>query len=180
MANVFNILNRLIFVLFSILLLSTLVLWVRSYWIVDEVSWLDSSSFRYGLATNSGRFELSKDKMFWGHSGHGLDYSTGAPSKATNVEWSCCGLAKSHFGNSFTVDIDVYSAPIAYFALFFALCMFLKIRAARCRRRGDQYERRCPGCGYDTRATPDRCPECGKLLQDDSLPARELRKNGSA
>jgi hypothetical protein len=45
-------------------------------------------------------------------------------------------------------------------ALFAALPLRSLLRAHRQRRRRNR--RRCAACGYDLRATPDRCPECGR------------------
>src|SRR5258706_11942277 len=45
--------------------------------------------------------------------------------------------------------------------------LFLSVGAAIARKRRRQIADHrlqsglCPGCGYDIRATPDRCPECG-------------------
>jgi hypothetical protein len=46
--------------------------------------------------------------------------------------------------------------------LLFAPFVLLAVRKAQ-RRRGQlrQSAGLCPGCGYDLRATPSRCPECG-------------------
>jgi hypothetical protein len=57
-----------------------------------------------------------------------------------------------------------YWVPTSLFALFSTLGLRRMHRNSRARVRGS-----CPACGYDLRATPDRCPECGQLQLTGSL-----------
>jgi hypothetical protein len=53
-----------------------------------------------------------------------------------------------------------------YWAMIGALGVPIAWRVVKVARRWQQYEQGlCPKCGYDLRATPDRCPECGSVFE---------------
>ena len=83
------------------------------------------------------------------------------------TEWLFIALAALPFGGfALTPDtrmrlpewaadaVAVYGAVVAAGCAAYALATYT--RPARRRRAG-----RCVGCGYDLRATPGKCPECG-------------------
>ena len=61
-------------------------------------------------------------------------------------------------GPTFT-PVMVFAAVIIFFAA--AICDSADHRRGKRRRRAIE-SGRCPRCGYDVRATPMRCPECGE------------------
>jgi hypothetical protein len=87
----------------------------------------------------------------------------------TLTQWNVLGLRyeairRSYSGASYTgpptfVCRDLY-VPL-WQLLLPALATPLVIAAHIARRRRGVRAGLCPSCGYDLRASPDRCPECG-------------------
>src|SRR5688572_9216250 len=71
-----------------------------------------------------------------------------------------------------------FGLPHWFLALLFAILPALHLRALiRSRRR--RRIGHCPRCGYDLRATPERCPECG-TTSDQRLQVTDQQPQASA
>ena len=67
-------------------------------------------------------------------------------------------------------------AAFSAVACFFAVIGVIDA-IARQRQTRAKLLRTCRGCGYDLRATPDACPECGAPIPDELRAAREAGKD---
>jgi hypothetical protein len=137
------------------------VMWVRSQWRSDAV-W---TSTRAGLTRPRAIFlsnGLAISAVHWVTPApiSMASYRSGLPLHGS-WDHSCLGVGwekKSSPIASWTMIAIPYAYLLALFSLLPAIRLFHWVR-----RRGLNRPGHCATCGYDLRATPDRCPECGTL-----------------
>jgi len=177
-----------------VLCVSTCALWVRSFFVGEKQS---MGGQRWVVAIHSCRgrvlFQLSDNhermpnslpaessgRMQWiplyplivepiegdvfsvGAAGFGMWYGRPLPAAAFNPS-APAGWAIRNWG---------LLVPYWFVVLFEGmLAMRVVKRAVRAHAaRGRRTNGLCPACGYDLRATPERCPECGRVSRRDAV-----------
>jgi hypothetical protein len=165
------------FCLLSALLLAGL--WVRSYWVGDVLrrSWYAAEGEYY--VRHSQYWLSAYGQLVWQRARTGRGGTLGewqlkldgpeVPLSHMRLE-PPARTEKPWFGFDYEAIDDLSGAPDQVWGhwliaipiwlpfLIFAAPAGWWLRGVLRRRRGAH---ECPSCGYDLRATPDRCPECG-------------------
>ena len=128
-------------------------LWARSYWASDGTTSED------GLDT----FIMHKGQIVWKHrSAEGADYIT-ATGRTNGFKLLGVGAVKTQTAGG--EHLWTFGIPLWFLTLITGIVPALRLPRFRNRRLTDwrRGQQRCESCGYDLRATPGRCPECGTL-----------------
>jgi hypothetical protein len=134
----------------TLISLALIVLWMVGFWRCLAVS-LSHDDRHWTVGVGEGVLMLCEGAPYPGNA-HGwrLNFGEHAPLPVTNANR---GFYFSHYGGW---DGWAAAAPMWIIVLIPPLAVALVTR--RRERFGH-----CTNCGYDLRATPDRCPECGAI-----------------
>jgi hypothetical protein len=163
--------------------------WIRSYWRHDEIPFLAKPQATYFFGDWRGRVELTRQYVSpavpsgWGTttSNYGAvgTFRQGGGSGGASCDPHLVAPGAFYFAHTIDLGnttisffrlapvqiskgIEVWAVPFWLIALLLAgypiVVASRKLYAARRSNHG-----LCHSCGYDLRATPDRCPECGTI-----------------
>ena len=166
-----------------LLCLATAVLWVRSYWVEDQFfanrrEASESARIYHWLHYQSFAASFDGKLAVWFCWSERPESGPRPPWEVhfthTNESWTefAAGAAQFKYVNydGYASDFRIWVVRdwslVAAFAVLPAIVALRQVRAVRRRRRRARLGL-CPACGYDLRASPDRCPECGRA--DDKV-----------
>ena len=169
-----------------VLCMATAVLWVRSYFVADYIE--VRKDWKFSAWSDVGTFRLSSSSIvveMVNGQGAAIDSFGGPYSQRWDVAGRHApkstrrGLGLTTFGAgpwksiiSGRLNISVgargYDLEFPHWVLVVALSIAPAIRVRKRRMVRRAVGEYCSACGYDLRATPDRCPECGTLVSKKS------------
>jgi hypothetical protein len=163
-----RLLNLLTF-LSLLLCVAVAALWVRSHWVGDELV-RESDGWRRVLRSGCGGVHVSC--WYAGHMRQRTLHERVDPPAYPIVAQPAETMLERfgfevYFGGRLPAGWYMSSPPrwsitLPYWAVSLATAaMPLTALVSVALRRGRSMRGLCPSCGYDLRATPDRCPECG-------------------
>jgi hypothetical protein len=169
-------------ILSLVLFLSSIWLWVRSNTIADLTIYTSPDGARYAhTAANHLVFGVELEPFTgWPGNAYGWKYYRQPPGDASEaslrlytlsvsprdtwIEWKRCGLMFLRWRSaSRTSSITMLIVPFWTLTTITALPPLAWLARRVRARRGSHRSGVCPTCGYDLRASPDRCPECGNV-----------------
>jgi hypothetical protein len=140
-------------------------LWMRSYWKEDWFEWAGEHS-RVDVISSRGQFFVS-----WVNEGPGIGSTTGfdfyseqatvRPSVDLRAQRQIEFVGFGAVADNRLVPLYGLFLPTWFLAIVFAFVPSVWLRMQRNVRQS--LTSICAECGYDLRATPDRCPECGTV-----------------
>jgi hypothetical protein len=140
-----------------LLCVATVVVWIWSAVTEIRYEWLRS----LGNDSHWAMFTVRNGNIGLNWLNKGTDVSASA-RLSFNVHLSFFAIQRWDYvdGRQWSLYLHALALSMAAAVVPSARIWRWRRRAALCRRRSAGL---CPTCGYDLRASPDRCPECGTV-----------------
>jgi hypothetical protein len=137
---------------------------VRSFSVEDELDYLSPGGRLLILISKNGRLDVLYLSSWTGED-PGFTYMQGSPETYGGTDYSHRLLG---FGAGLQLNGGRFvNIPYWFLALSAAVPPLVALKRIRKRRRLSR-PGLCAVCGYDLRASPERCPECGAIPSPNS------------